>query len=71
MTLLFMGCLLPMPYSYFQLVRVLGMTGSLSRTERINPLFKIALGRTVWNIVDVIWAVILIGSVFYDNKRIN
>lgn len=28
----------------------------------INPFFKVALGRTIWNIVDVIWAVSLILS---------
>lgn len=25
----------------------------------INPFFKIALGRELWNILDVIWAIIL------------
>lgn len=35
----------------------------------INPFFKIALGRNVWNIVDVIWAVLLIVSIFYPGKE--
>lgn len=26
----------------------------------INPLFKIALGRSIWNIIDVIWALFLL-----------
>ncbi len=26
----------------------------------INPIFKIALGRTIWNIADLIWSVILL-----------
>lgn len=30
----------------------------------INPIFKISLGREIWNVVDVIWAIILIGSIF-------
>lgn len=30
----------------------------------INPIFKISLGRELWNIVDVVWAIILIGSIF-------
>lgn len=30
----------------------------------INPFFKLALGRTVWNIIDVIWIVILVFSIF-------
>lgn len=25
----------------------------------INPFVKVALGRTIWNIIDVIWAVLL------------
>jgi hypothetical protein len=29
----------------------------------INPFFKIALGRTLWNIVDVIWALLLVFSI--------
>ncbi|WP_282031713.1 DUF6804 family protein [Winogradskyella eximia] len=29
----------------------------------INPLFKIALGRLLWNVIDVIWAIILLGSI--------
>ena len=37
----------------------------------INPFFKIALGRTIWNIIDVIWAILLIGSVFYPGKEIK
>ena len=35
----------------------------------INPIFKITLGRDLWNIVDVIWAMILAGSLFI--KRIT
>lgn len=34
----------------------------------INPIFKIALGRELWNVVDVIWAIILLGSIFYSNS---
>ena len=34
----------------------------------INPFLKIALGRDIWNIVDVIWAVLLVVSIFL-NKR--
>lgn len=36
----------------------------------INPLFKVALGRTIWNIVDVIWVVLLVYSI-YHNKKIQ
>jgi hypothetical protein len=35
----------------------------------INPLFKIALGRTLWNIVDVIWVMLLIGTIFIRHQH--
>lgn len=33
-----------------------------------QPLIKIALGRTIWNIVDIIVGTFLIVSIFRDNK---
>ena len=30
----------------------------------VQPFFKIALGREIWNIVDVFWAIILMYSCF-------
>ena len=30
----------------------------------INPFFKVSLGRTIWNSIDVIWAVLLAVNVF-------
>ena len=35
-----------------------------------QPFFKIAFGRVLWNVVDVIVAVGLVGSLFY-NKPVN
>lgn len=35
----------------------------------INPIFKIALGRDLWNVVDVCWGVILIYKNIKDRKR--
>ena len=32
----------------------------------INPIFKIALGRTLWNVIDVAWAVLLIYSILQE-----
>lgn len=32
----------------------------------INPYIKLALGRTLWNIIDIIWALILLVSIFLD-----
>ena len=86
MTVLFLCCLLDMPYGYYQLVRFVGMTGFIilayldNEKENtilmivwicsavlINPIFKVALGRTIWNIVDVIWALILLITIVADN----
>lgn len=36
----------------------------------MNPFIKIALGRTIWNIVDVIWAILLIGTILFKKKDI-
>ena len=30
----------------------------------VQPFFKVALGRDIWNIVDAIWALLLIISIF-------
>ena len=34
----------------------------LSSALLINPIFKISLGRELWNVIDVIWAIILLLS---------
>lgn len=34
-----------------------------------QPLFKVALGRTMWNVVDVLVAIFLIGLVVFESKR--
>ena len=34
----------------------------------INPLFKIALGRDLWNIIDIIWTITLIITLKTENK---
>ena len=85
LTVLFLSCLLDMPYGYFQLVRFVGMTGFIvlvyldkEREDKtimiiwicsavlINPIFKVALGRTIWNIVDVIWSIALLTTLIID-----
>lgn len=33
-----------------------------------QPIFKIALGRTIWNVIDVLVAMLLVGLVVYENK---
>jgi hypothetical protein len=37
----------------------------------INPIIKIPLGRDLWNIFDVIWSIVLIGSILLNNKKSN
>ena len=32
----------------------------------INPMFKIALGRAIWNIVDIIWSIVLLITLIID-----
>ncbi len=72
-------CLLPMPYSYYMLVRFVSMVAFgvmayryytqskvaltitfVSLALLFQPFIKIALGRTIWNIVDVMVAVLLV-----------
>ena len=43
----------------------------ISSALLINPFFKIALGRDMWNIVDVIWAVLLIVSMILNKKDVG
>lgn len=85
LTILFILCLLDMPYGYFQFVRFVGMGGFIllayfdSPNENktlmivwicsavlINPLIKVPLGRTIWNITDIIWAIFLLTTVIND-----
>lgn len=41
----------------------------LSSAILINPIFKIALGREIWNIIDVIWAILLIASIIIREPK--
>lgn len=82
------GCLLAMPYGYYQLVRFIALIGfgvlayqanqQSRQTEMIiygalallfQPLFKIALGRELWNIVDVIVGICLLLSLFQMKEK--
>lgn len=31
----------------------------------VQPFFKISLGREIWNIIDILWSLLLILPVFY------
>lgn len=87
LSIIFLLCLLKMPYGYYQVVRFAGMIGFIMlaylsyqqkhKTEvfiyvalalLFQPFIKIALGRTLWNIVDVIVSVGLIISIFIRPK---
>ena len=89
LSILFLLCLLHMPYGYYQAVRFIGMLGfillayfSNQQNNKIEiiiyialallfqPFIKVALGRTVWNVVDVIVGVGLIASIFIKPKHL-
>ncbi len=69
-------CLLPMPYGYYQLVRVIStlifsyiayqerssqiMWVFIGLTILFQPFEKIAFGRTMWNIIDVLVVLFLV-----------
>lgn len=88
LAVLMFGCLLDMPYGYYQLVRFIALIGfgvlayqanqQSRQTEMFiygalallfQPFFKIALGRELWNIVDVIVGVGLLVSLAKKNKK--
>lgn len=73
-----------MPYGYYQMVRVLSIVGfgilALSVKEDkerwiyitlcmlFQPFIKVALGRVLWNVVDVVVAIGLLISIKSDKK---
>lgn len=85
--ILFLLCLLDMPYGYFQIVRFAGLVGfgilafqaNESKQKELaivfiglallfQPFFKVALGRQIWNIVDVVVGIGLLISAFMKSK---
>ena len=88
LAVLLLLCLAPMPYGYYQLVRIVAMIAfaimAYQYYEKENvplaftfaglallfqPFVKVALGRTLWNIVDAIVAVVIIVLVALDLKK--
>ena len=77
-------CLWKMPYGYYQMVRVVSMVAfgilALSAKEDkerwiyivlcllFQPFIKVALGRVLWNVVDVVVAIGLLISIKSDQK---
>ena len=87
LAILFLLCLLEMPYGFYQFVRFAGLIGFAvlayqanqhgRQTEMIiygglallfQPFFKVALGRQMWNIIDVVVGLGLIMSIFLKPK---
>lgn len=85
---LLLFCLAPMPYGYYQLVRLVAMVlfavfaYNYWRNDQqpltivfitlallFQPFMKIALGRAMWNIVDVIVALGLIALWWFGQKK--
>lgn len=88
LAVLMFGCLLDMPYGYYQLVRFIALISfavlayQASQQSRqtemfiygalallFQPFFNIALGRELWNIVDVIVGIGLLVSLAKNNKK--
>ena len=85
---LLLFCLAPMPYGYYQLVRLVAMVlfavfaYNYWRNDQqpltivfitlvllFQPFMKIALGRAMWNIVDVIVALGLITLWCFERNK--
>ena len=85
LAILLLLCLYSFPYGYYQLVRIIATVGFiyLAITDEkdsakiifvilallFQPLFKISLGRELWNVVDVIVAIGLIVTVFNNSEK--
>lgn len=87
MAILLLLCLAPMPYGYYQLVRVVAMIAfaimayQYYEKEKVSlviifcglcllfqPFIKVALGRVMWNVVDVVVAIGLVVLCFIEGK---
>ena len=88
LAVLLLLCLAPMPYGYYQLVRIVAMiTFAIMAYQYYDkkniplaitfgglailfqPIIKVALGRTLWNVVDVAVALFLIILLFKDREK--
>ena len=82
LSLFLLVCMFDMPYGYFQLAFIILAHNIhkqskfwfiiwLSSAILINPFFKIALGRVIWNALDLIWVALLIISLFNYKKYVE
>lgn len=58
-------------YLAYKEKRIIEMIVYIGLAILFQPLVKIALGREVWNIVDIIVGIGLIASVFYNTEQID
>ena len=56
-------------YNEYELKNTNWATFYVASSILINPIIKISLGREIWNIVDVVWVLVLIGTLFNKNKK--
>lgn len=53
---------------YVELKNKIYMLIWFSSALLVNPFLKLALGRTLWNVIDVIWILVLVFSLFHIKK---
>ncbi len=58
-----------MAYQYYVKKQELWAVAFCALALLFQPFFKVALGRTMWNIVDVVVAIILLVMAFIDKKK--
>jgi hypothetical protein len=58
-----------MAYQYYVKKQDLWAVAFCALALLFQPFFKVALGRTMWNIVDVVVAIILLVMAFIDKKK--
>lgn len=56
-------------YFSFEQKRSVGVIIYVALVLLFQPFVKVALGRTIWNVVDVIVALGLIGSLFFKKNK--
>lgn len=56
-------------YQYYQRKKIVAVWVFVSLTVLFQPIYKIALGRTLWNVVDVIVAALMIGLYLLERRQ--
>ncbi len=58
-----------MAYLYYQRKKTIAVWVFVSLAVLFQPIYKIALGRTLWNVVDVIVAVLMVGLYLLERRQ--